>query len=157
MKLKSKKKKPYSQWTDSGKLKANWSKALGLFNRSDYSAAIIRAGTCAEIGANIVIRAELIQKRQLESGFVDNLLRWANGVRGKFEKLILPLFENTKRHSFFKRHLKAISKLNEARNEIAHIGRFASKSEARDLLLLTHLICTEIASNYDIKIKLRKP
>ena len=155
--MKLKNKKPYSQRTDSEKLKANWGKALALFNRSDYSAAIIRAGTCAEIAANIVIRAELIQKRQLESDFVDNLLRWANGVRGKFEKLILPLSENTKRHSFFKKHSKAISKLNEVRNEIAHIGRFASKLEARELLLLTHLICTEITSDCDVKIKLRKP
>ena len=157
MKLKPRKNKPYSQRTDPEKLSINWGKALALFNRSDYSAAIIRAGTCVEIGANIVVRTELIQKRQLESFFVNNLLRWANGVRGKYEKLILPLFEGTQNHASFKKHYKAISKLNDARNEIAHAGRFASQLEARELLFQTHSVCAEIISVYGIKIKLIKP
>jgi hypothetical protein len=95
--------KPYSQRSDTEKLESNWRKTLGLFERDEHSMAIIRAGTCAEIAANIVIRSELVQKRHLESQFVDSLLRWSNGLDGKFSHIILPLFDGTPRHAALKK------------------------------------------------------
>ena len=133
-------KKPYSLRSDTEKLESNWTKTLGLFDRDEYSMAIMRAGTCAEIAANIVVRSELVQKRGLEPRFVDSLLRWANGLQGKFSRIILPLFEGTPQYATLKKHHKEIVTLNGARNEIAHGGRFASKKSAENLLRVAHLV-----------------
>jgi hypothetical protein len=69
------KKTPNSKRTDIEKLRSNSRKTLGLLERSEHSMAIVRACTCAEIAANIVVRVEFVQKRRLESAFVDTLLR----------------------------------------------------------------------------------
>jgi hypothetical protein len=118
--------------------------------------AIIRAGTCAEIAANIVARAELVHTRHLESRFVDSLLRWANGLQGKFSRIILPLFEGTHQHATLKKHHRAIGTLNDTRNEIAHGGRFASKKDAEKLLRIAHLVCSDLTSRYTPTPKLKK-
>lgn len=120
-------KRPYAKRSDTKKLESNWTKTLGLFERREYSMAIIRAGTCAEIAANIVIRSELLQKRGLEAQFVDSLLRWANGLQGKFSRIILPLFKGSPRYATLKKRHKEIGTVNDARSEIAHGGRFASE------------------------------
>src|SRR2546430_8450229 len=104
-------KKPYSKRSDADKLPTNWRKTLGLLERSEFSMAIIRAGTCAEIAANIVVRAELIQRRQLEAAFVDTLLYWANGLQGKFSRLILPILAGTDRKS---------TRLNSSHSQISY-------------------------------------
>lgn len=57
--MKKSKKKPYSERTDREKLETNWGKTLKLMEREEYSMAIVRAATCAEIATNIVIRTEL--------------------------------------------------------------------------------------------------
>ena len=155
--MKAKKKKPYSQRTDTEKLESNWTKTLGLFERDEYSMAVIRAGTCAEIAANIVIRSELVQKRQLEAAFVDSLLRWANGLQGKFSRIILPLFKGTPQHATLKKHHKAIETLNDTRNEIAHGGRFSSQESAEKLLHIAHSLCSGLVAHYAPKLKLKKP
>src|SRR5439155_24988833 len=98
----------------------NWRETRGLLERSELSMAIIRAGTCAEIAANIVVRAELIQRRQLEAALVDTLLYWANGLQGKFSRLILPILAGTPRYAKFLKFPRSIQALNNARNEIAH-------------------------------------
>lgn len=151
------KKKPYSQRTDTEKLESNWRKALGLLQRSEFSMAIVRAGTCAEIAANIVVRAELVQKRQLETTFVDTLLRWANGLQGKFCRIILPILAGTPQQATFRKLQKDIQELNDVRNEIAHTGRFAKKETARKLLFVAHQLCTALIKPYKTGLKLSKP
>jgi len=42
--------------TDPEKIFANWNKTLGLFERGEYSLAIMRAAVTMEIAANIVVR-----------------------------------------------------------------------------------------------------
>ena len=88
---KSNKRKPYSYRTDIEKIESNWTKTRGLYDRKEWSGAIVRAATAVEIAANLVIREELQVARSLEKDFVDNLLLWANGIKGKFDKLILPI------------------------------------------------------------------
>lgn len=149
-------KKSYSERNDTEKLESNWTKTLGLFDRGEYSMAIIRAGTCAEIAANIVIRSELVQKRGLEAQFVNSLLLWANGLQGKFSRIILPLFEGSPRHATLKKHHKEIGTVNDARNEIAHSGRFASKENAKKLLRVAHTVCSSLTSHYPPTPKLKK-
>ena len=118
--------------------------------------AVIRAVTCAEIAANIVIRAELIQKHKLEPDFVDSLLLWANGLSGKFSRIILPFVKGTSQHAKFKKHDNAIKKLNKYRNEVVHGGRFASMKHAKDLIRATHGICVGLTSNCSPSPLLRK-
>ena len=150
------KKKPYEERTDAERLEDNWNKTVSLFNKSQYSMAVVRAGTCVEIAANIVIRAELVQKRKLEAAFVDSLLVWANGLHGKLTKLILPLFEGSPQIAKFKKHKTAIEKLNKTRNAIAHGGHFTSQTEAETLLTLAHLLCGALTTGYPAPHKLKK-
>src|SRR5262249_25668079 len=102
------------------------------------------------------IRSELVQKRGLEPRFVDSLLRWANGLQGKFTRIILPLFEGTSRHAALKKHHTEIAKVNDARNEIAHGGRFASKKSAQKLLRVALAVCGSLTSHYPPSPKLKK-
>jgi hypothetical protein len=148
--------KPYSQRSDTERLESNWTKTLGLFDRGEYSMAIVRAGTCAEIAANIVIRAELVHKRHLEQAFVDSLLIWANGLSGKFTRIILPLFEGNPRRANFIRHHEQIREVNDARNKIAHGGRFAKKESAEKLIRVAHSVCTSLTAHYPPHPKLEK-
>lgn len=149
-------KKPYSQRTDPERLVSNWTKTCGLFERKEYSMAIIRAATCAEIAANIVVRRELISIRNLDPKFVDSLLVWANGLQGKFSKLILPIFHDSPRLSHFKGVFKQAGKINQARNEIAHGGRFAKEESARKLIEEACEVCAALVKDYEPKLKLPK-
>lgn len=150
-------KKPYEQRTDVERLEDNWNKTVSLYNKSQFSMAVVRAGTCVEIAANIVIRAELIQKRKLEAAFVDSLLVWANGLYGKFTKLILPLLGGTPRLAKFRQHRTSIEKLNRTRNAIAHGGHFTSQREAESLLTIARSLCTALTADYPAPRKLKKP
>ena len=82
-----KKRNPYSKRSDHGKAQTNWSKTVGLLSRKEYSPAIVRAATFLEIVSNIVVRKELVGIYKLPNDFVDSLLIWANGLRGKWDQL----------------------------------------------------------------------
>jgi len=155
--MKMKSKKTYSDRTDIEKLEANWTKTLGLHQREEFSMAIIRATTCAEIAANIAIRAELVEKRHLEGKFVDSLMSWANGLKGKFDRLLMPATEGSDVHAVLRKHKTEALTLNDKRNKIAHSGQFAVHKTAQEMLLLAHSLCTGIAKAYGKNITLKKP
>lgn len=85
--------KPYEQRTDLEKVQSQWHKLSGLHTREEWSAAIVRSATAAEIAANFAVRAEFAERSQFDSAFVDNLLHWANGIAGKLDRLLIPLDE----------------------------------------------------------------
>ena len=120
--------------TDPEKVFANWNKTLGLLERDEYSVAIVRAAVTIEIAANIVVRAELVEKRKLPVDFVDSLLKWSNGLAGKFDKLIYPILKETPHHETFKSRTADWRKVNEERNGVAHRGEFKTKSVADDVV-----------------------
>jgi hypothetical protein len=91
--------KPYSERDDMERLCASWKKLTGFMKRGEWSAAITRAATAAEIAANIAIRHELQEQRNLEASFVDHLLQWANGLSGKLNKILDHLQRNNKNYS----------------------------------------------------------
>jgi hypothetical protein len=124
--------KPYVDRSDLDKLASCWNKTLGFFNREEWSAAIIRAATAAEIATNIAVRSELEQERKLEKVFVDSLLKWANGLDGKLSRLLLPL-PVTKESTLNKLHKKTKG-INKKRNEVAHSGNFMNEVEAIEVL-----------------------
>jgi len=150
------KKKPYSQRTDIEKIESNWKKSLSLLHNGEYSSAIVRSVTAAEIAANFVIREELQEKRNIESDFVDVLLRWANGIEGKFNRIILPLSKrNASEHSHFKKIKKKVEDINEERNFIVHGGQFKDRMSAKKLIMevkdIIELLIREYKNNFRLK------
>lgn len=126
-------KTPYSDRTDLERLASSWIKLDGFLARGEWSAAVVRAATAAEIAANIAVRQELETKRALEKAFVDSLLRWANGLDGKLTRLMsqLPMAKDQKPVI---RAAKATSaKINKKRNEVVHSGHFMNEEEATEV------------------------
>src|SRR5687767_11218950 len=129
-----KKLRPYDQRTDLEKIQAQWTKLSGLLNRTDWSAAVVRAATATEIAVNLAIRQEFADRSQLEAAFIDSLLAWANGLKGKMENLLLPLLKGRDRHTTVSDLYTLARRIHKKRNNIAHRGEFADEQEARDLV-----------------------
>lgn len=132
--LSSEKKKPYDERTDIEKIQSNWKKIHGLLDREEWSSAIVRAATATEIAANLVVRQEFIGFRGLDSTLVDHFLRWANGIQGKFDKLILPSIKGKTYEKDFKALKKRVEDINKERNAIVHSGKFHNKSGAKKIV-----------------------
>ena len=126
---------PYSKAKDDEKVSRNWRKTRGLYNRGEYSVAIIRCGTCVELAVNFAIRQELVVKRDLPLVFVDGLLKGANGLRNKYQNIFLPIMAEYEEHSRLKKLWKEhIEKINKDRNAVVHSGEFRSHSAARPVM-----------------------
>mgnify|MGYP003646295485 CR=1 FL=1 len=142
-------KKDYSERTDIEKIVSNWKKAKGLYEREEWSTVIIRASTAVELSANFVIREELQNNKNIDEEFVTHLLIWANGIRGKFDKLLKPIFKE----SDFEKELKSLNKkvqdINKERNSIAHSGQFKSKSTATKVVKESKLIIEIFLNKYN--------
>jgi len=122
---------PYDERSDDMKLKSNWNKAKALFNREDWSASVLRAATAVEISANIYIRRFLIDGYKLPETFVDALLISANGIDGKFNRLVRPAAVVKETWSELSKLKKKIESINKQRNGVAHSGKFKNRSEAK--------------------------
>lgn len=126
--------KQYKDRNDLEKIQSQWNKLSGLHSREEWSAAIVRAATAAEIAANFAIRKEFESKSQLSPSFVDSLLIWANGIAGKIDRLLIKLTEGEKNHKTIKK-LKSVSEqINKKRNAIVHQGEFCNSKEAKDAI-----------------------
>jgi len=128
---------PYEDRSDPEKLYSNWTKTAGLLERREYSLAIVRAATCFELAANIVIRRKLVDDAGLPQSFVDSLLTLANGSQNKINKLIRPMYEDTKHKKALKDLVKEIEDINKHRNRIVHSGEFRNKKKAEEIVLKT--------------------
>ena len=122
---------PYEERTDEQKLHSNWKKATGLFERSDWSASVMRVATSAEIAANIYIRQFLLVDYALPATVVDALLMGANGLEGKFKRLIKPVADHRGTWHELKGLRKQIESLNGHRNDVAHAGHFKNEEDAK--------------------------
>ena len=128
------KRKPYEQRTDLERIESQWRKMSCLHTREEWSAAVIRAATAAEIAANLAIRREFSARSQFDAKLVDSFLKWANGLDGKIRKLLLPLLEGQAHHSTVSRLCKLATSINDKRNAIAHRGEFCSETEATNVI-----------------------
>ena len=124
----------YSERSDIEKIESNWNKIGGLVDREEWSSAVVRAATATEIAANLVVREELIESRKIEKEFVDHLLKWANGLQGKFDKLILPITKGESYHGDFKKLKARATEINNERNLVVHTGSFKKKSTAKKIV-----------------------
>ncbi len=127
--------KPYSERTDLEKIQSQWNKLSGLHSREEWSAAVIRAATAAEIAANLAIRQEFNQRSQFQPEFVNSLLVLSNGLRGKVDRLLTPLFEHdaAKRAALINLKRKS-DQINAKRNAVAHQGEFCNPDEAQEVI-----------------------
>ncbi len=150
-------KKPYAELTDLEKLEKQWRKLSGLHGREEWSSAIVRAATAAEVAANFAIRREFEARSKLSVNFVNNLLRWANGLAGKLDRLLVPLSEGSpKKHKKMKQ-LKALAdKVNSKRNAIAHQGEFCNESEAKEHIECAREFITTLVGFYDQEFRLKE-
>ncbi|TIS58440.1 MAG: hypothetical protein E5W91_08155 [Mesorhizobium sp.] len=125
---------PYNDRSDIDKIQSQWNKIGGLLSRRDWSAAIVRASTAAEIAANIAVRKKFAAESHFSADFVSGLLKRANGIKGKFSGLIVPA-END---DALKAALVALEGLadniNQRRNAIVHQGAFSEEPEAREVI-----------------------
>lgn len=140
---------------DLERIRVSWRKTLALFEKKEWSSAVIRAATTIEIAANLVIREELEEKRKLESDFVDHLLIWADGIQGKFIRLILPLLKNTERFSTYKRIQEQVSYINEERNSVVHSGISKQRRTAEKVLLASREIIETLVREYHDQFELK--
>jgi hypothetical protein len=149
--------KPYEERTDLEKVASQWHKMSGLHGREEWSAAIVRAATAAELAANFAIRKEFKARSQFDDDFVDSLLMWANGLAGKIDKLLLPLSagDAVKNETF--KALKAPAKaINGKRNAIAHQGEFCNDDEAREVIEHTRTFIESLVRIYRPEFKLKE-
>ncbi|MDD2700133.1 MAG: hypothetical protein PHH36_02740 [Sideroxydans sp.] len=122
--------KPYSDRSLEEKITSNWAKTLGLFRRGEYSTVVIRAATTIELASNLLIKAEFQENRQLPENFVENLMMWANGLMGKVDRLLLPIFKGTEKEQELRNIKKRSEDINDERNNVVHRGQFKAKSTA---------------------------
>ncbi len=146
---------PYSERTDIEKIKSNWNKTRGLYNRKEWSGAIVRAATAVEIAANLVIREELQVKRNLEKDFVDNLLMWANGIYGKFKWIILPILKGSGNYNIFTTATSKVDRINKERNSIVHSGQFKKSSTAKEIIILSKEVIESLVQQYEEKFTIK--
>lgn len=152
------KRKPYEERTDLEKIESQWRKLSGLHSREEWSAAIVRAATAAELAANLAIRREFQSKSNLSPKFVDSLLKWANGIAGKIDRLLMHLSEGEKHHRTIKNLKTASEQINKKRNAIAHQGEFCNEEEAKAAIQQSKKFIETLVQLYepDFALKERK-
>lgn len=155
--VKKTKKLPYSERNDLQKLASQWTKLTGLHDRDEASAAVIRCATAAEVAANLAIRHDFKLRTDFDAGLVDSFLFWANGLRGKIEKLFVPMHFESDKDPTAKALLKSALKINAIRNQVAHQGVFCSTKEAADTIdeaaKFINLIVGLSIPDFDIKTR----
>lgn len=147
---------PYKNRTDLQKIQSQWNKITGHLSRKDWSAAIVRAATACEIAANLVIRRKFAEKSTFSPAFVDHILKWANGMRGKFQYLIIPMCtaDNEEMGKVMKAISSKANKINDKRNAIVHGGDFAGEPEARKVVQEARKLIEELVGFYEVEFKL---
>lgn len=142
--------KKYKELIDLEKIQKQWHKLSGLHTREEWSAAIVRAATAAEIAANFAVRREFESNSNFDAKFVDSLLRWANGLAGKLDRLLIPLCASAKDKNETMKNLKAIAEeINSKRNAIAHQGEFCNEDEAKKAISQSQEFITNLVQLYD--------
>lgn len=140
--------KAYEDRTDIEKIQSNWKKLSGLYSRGEWSSSIVRAATAAEIASNLVVREELQNIRGIDEPFVSHLMMWANGIQGKFQKLILPAVKDKAYAQAFKQLSKDIGDINKIRNAIVHAGKFADSAPTYELLIKARRVILVFVRQY---------
>ena len=116
----------------------------------------MRAATAAEIAANLAIRKEFATRSQLDSKFVDGLLKWANGLSGKIDHLLLPMYANRNEYAALRKLRTVSKKIHKIRNEIVHQGIFCNEKEAREVIAHAKTFIETLVGFYEPGFKLKQ-
>jgi len=148
-------KKEYKKRTDLEKLKSQWKKVFALHGKDQWSAAIVRAVTAAEIAANFAIRTVLSGQHSLDPEFVNSLLKRANGLHNKMNDLLLPLSKTDPAKADKVSTLWSGARhIAEKRNLIVHSGEFSKKKEAKATIATTKKFIVSLVRLYEPGFKL---
>lgn len=142
-------KKPYEKRSELEKIQSQWHKLTGLHGREEWSAAVVRAATAAELAANFAIRKEFAKQSKVRAEFVDSLLIWANGLRGKMEHLLLPITKGRGRFDNLNALWKLAKVVNSTRNGIAHQGAFCDEDDAKEAIEAAREFIGGIVTHYE--------
>jgi len=148
-------KKRYQVRNDLEKIQSQWNKLTGLHTREEFSSAVVRAATAAEIAANFAVRSEFTTQSKCSDDFVNSLLRWANGIDGKLNRLLLPITEGSKHHKALADVKKKADRINKKRNAIAHQGEFSNKDEAKEVIKDAREFIETVVKLYDPAFRLK--
>lgn len=150
-------KKPYQELSDLEKVQKQWHKLSGLHTREEWSAAIVRAATAAELVANHAIRTEFAAHSQFDAEFVKSLLMWANGLAGKMRNLLVPLAAADAGKKKAMANLQKLAEaVNKKRNVVAHQGEFCNEQEAIQVIDDARAFISGLAQLYDPQFTLKE-
>jgi hypothetical protein len=147
---------PYNDRTDLQKIQTQWNKIWGLLAREDWSAGVVRCATAAEIAVNLVIRKNFADKSTFASAFVDDMLKGANGIDGKFRRLLVPMAtaEDKKSGKAMEKLGKLAKTINEQRNAIIHSGAFSNEQEASAIVAVARELIEALVTPHETGFKL---
>ena len=155
-KTRKSKRTPYDSLSDDQKVQKNWNKARGLYDREEWSVAVLRCGTCLELAVNFAIRQELVEDRKLPLKFVDKLLKNANGIHNKYQNIYPPIMEEYEEYDDLNALWgSCVSKVNTERNAVAHKGEFRNRPVATEIMENTYKALTEIMGLHSSKAALK--
>jgi hypothetical protein len=149
-------KKPYNERSDAEKISSQWTKLSGLHGRTEWSAAVVRAATAAELAVNLAVRSEFKARSELDDAFVDKMLKWANGLTGKLDRVLLPLLRGRNNYDTVEELCGLARRINDKRNDIVHRGVFCDKEEATELIEACRAFVQNLVSIYEPDFKLAK-
>jgi hypothetical protein len=147
--------KPYEKRTDLERCQSQWRKLQGLHSRDEWSAAIVRAATAAEIATNYSIRAEFKKQSHVSKEFVDSQLKWANGIEGKITRILVPLTDGTDKAEEIALLIPVVREINKTRNDIVHRGEFRDEAEATATIEHSRHFIETLVRLYKPKFKLQ--
>nr|CAS02561.1 putative integron gene cassette protein [uncultured bacterium] len=84
----------------------------------------------------------------MPNDLVNHFLRWANGIQGKFDKLILPVTKGTSTHAQLKKLKARVEDINLERNSVVHSGSFKNKPQAKKVITEARSIIKELVDIY---------
>jgi len=142
-------KKLYKDRTDLEKCQSQWRKLKGLHGDEQWSAALVRAATAAEIACNYAIRTEFSRQGNLRANVVDRLLHDANGIKGKLDRLLKPLVKATAKEAAVSKLTSLVDVINEDRNAIVHRGEFRDEQEATKTIETTRRFVQGLVRLYE--------
>ena len=148
-------KKKYEQRSDVEKIQSQWHKLTGLHSREEWSAAVVRAATAAEIAANFAVRQEFTARGKFDDDFVNSLLRWANGLDGKLNRLLIPMSKGTKANNILSGVRKDAEQVNKKRNAVTHQGEFCNVGESQEAIERARKFIETIVGIYEPGFKLK--
>jgi hypothetical protein len=115
----------------------------------------VRCATAAEIAANYAIRYEWSRQTEFAPEVVDQFLLWANGLKGKIERLFVPTYSHPNKRKIGKKLIALARKINQVRNAVVHQGAFSNAKEAKTIIAEEKTFIDTIVGlsipNFDIK------